>query len=90
MATSHRIILNWMDMLQKAVEEQQRIFIKRGALDYNKNKIAYLFLRLPADRIASVCVLHLIKSLFKSIQLLGDEDLDEHQERAMEKAAKSE
>lgn len=76
-------------MLQKAVEEQQRIFMKRGVLDYDKNKIGYLMLRLPADRIASVCVLYLIKLLFRSIHSLNPESLSDNIDRMMEKAAKT-
>jgi len=65
MATSHRYILKWIEVLQSSISEQQKIALKRGELD-NK-KIGYYLMTLPADAIASLCVTHLVKQLLKEL-----------------------
>ena len=38
--------------------------MKRGNLDPQKNKLGYHLIQLPSDKIAAVCVIHMMKHLF--------------------------
>lgn len=62
LATSHRYILSWIKTLEKAISEQQAISVKRGNMD--QSRIGYYLMSLPSDQIATICVVHLIRSLF--------------------------
>lgn len=75
-ATSHRYILEWMRLLEQAIIEQQKIATKRGTLDHTK--IGYYLMAMPGDQIATICVLHLVRHLFKEFV----EDLHKDSERA--------
>lgn len=78
LAVSHRYILSWMRLLETSIAEQQKIFIKRASLDPNKSKIGYYLVQMPSDKIASLCVLHLMNHLFRQfiqdISYLDDPD----------------
>lgn len=65
LSVSHRYIISWMKLLEDAISEQQKIFIQRGNLDPQKSKIGYYLIQMPSDKIASLCVLHLMKHLFR-------------------------
>lgn len=65
LSVSHRYIISWMKLLEDAISEQQKIFIQRGNLDPQKSKIGYYLIQMPSDKIASICVLHLMKHLFR-------------------------
>lgn len=54
-----------MRKLEAAVTEQQKIFIKRGNLDPKKQKLGQYLIQMPSDKIAAICVMHLMKHLFK-------------------------
>ena len=54
-----------MKLLEDAIAEQQKIFIQRGNLDPQKSKIGYYLIQMPSEKIASLCVLHLMKHLFR-------------------------
>ena len=51
--------------MEAAVTEQQKIFIKRGNLDPKKQKLGQYLIQMPSDKIAAICVMHLMKHLFK-------------------------
>lgn len=73
LASSHRIVLHWLKSIQNAVQEQQRIFLRRSSLDNEKGKPSFYILQMPSDKIASICVMHLMKTLFRQfIRDLGD------------------
>ncbi len=74
-ATSHRYILQWMRLLETAIVEQQKIATKRGSMD--PTKIGYYIMSMPSDQIATLCVLHLVRHLFKEFV----EDLHKDSER---------
>ena len=65
--------------MEASIQEQQKIFIKRGNLDPSKSKIGYYLIQMPSEKIASLCVLHLMKHLFNQfihdIRNLDDENL---------------
>ena len=65
LSVSHRYIISWMKLLEDAISEQQKIFMQRGNLDPQKSKIGYYLIQMPSDKIASLCVLHLMKHLFR-------------------------
>jgi DNA polymerase III delta prime subunit len=52
-----------MRTLDTAIAEQQKIASKRGSLDHNK--IGYYLMSMPSETIATLCVLHLMRHLFK-------------------------
>jgi len=64
LATSHRYIIGWMRTMERAITEQQKIFVKRGNLDAHKSQVGYYLLQMPSDKIAALSVMHLIKLLF--------------------------
>jgi hypothetical protein len=64
LATSHRYILAWTRLLERAITEQQKIFVKRGNLDPARSKLGYHLVQMPSDKIAALCVVHLMKHLF--------------------------
>mmetsp|Transcript_41821 Transcript_41821/g.63938 ORF Transcript_41821/g.63938 Transcript_41821/m.63938 type:complete len:169 (+) Transcript_41821:1103-1609(+) len=64
LASSHRYIIGWMRSMERAITEQQKIFIKRGGLDSQKSKMGYYFIQMPSDKMAAICVMHLMKLLF--------------------------
>lgn len=64
LATSHRYIIGWTRTLERAITEQQRIFVKRGNLDPSRSKLGYHLVQMPSDKIAALCVIHLMKHLF--------------------------
>lgn len=64
LAASHRVIVHWMNCLESAISEQQRISLRKHNLGTN-NPALYL-LQLPSEKISSLCVIHLMKTLFKS------------------------
>lgn len=73
LAASHRLVLHWMKCIENAVQEQQRIFLRKSNLETEKGKPSYYILLMPADKIASICSLHLMKTLFRQfIRDLGD------------------
>jgi hypothetical protein len=67
-----------MKLLENSIAEQQKIFIKRGNLDPSKSKIGYYLIQMPSEKIASLCVLHLMKHLFKQfihdIRIVEDDE----------------
>jgi hypothetical protein len=65
LSVSHRYILSWMRLLESSITEQQKIFIKRANLDPEKSKIGFYLIQMPSEKVASLCVLHLMKHLFK-------------------------
>lgn len=71
--------MQWMKLLEGSIQEQQKIFIKRANLDPGKSKIGYYLIQMPSEKIASICVLHLMKHLFKQfildIRNFDDENL---------------
>ena len=72
LAASHRIVLYWLKSIQNAIQEQQRIFLRKNATD-GKNKASFYLIQMPSDKIASICVMHLMKTLFRQfIRDLGD------------------
>ena len=58
-----------MKLLEDAIAEQQKIFIQRGNLDPQKSKIGYYLIQMTSDKIASICVMHLMKHLFRQFIL---------------------
>jgi hypothetical protein len=54
-----------MRLLEGSIAEQQKIFIKRANLDPEKSKIGFYLIQMPSEKVASLCVLHLMKHLFK-------------------------
>ncbi len=52
-----------MKTLETAIAEQQKIATKRGNMD--SNKIGFYLMSLPSEQIATLCVLHLMRHLFK-------------------------
>ena len=65
LAASHRIVLHWLKSIENAVQEQQRIFLRKSNLETEKGKPSYYLLMMPSEKIASICVMHLMKSLFR-------------------------
>ena len=65
LATSHRYIIKWMKTIESAVVEQQKIFVKRGNVDPLKNQLGFLLIQLPPEKISALCIMHLVKHLFK-------------------------
>jgi len=61
LAASHRYILQWVRSLEVAISEQQKIFMQRANLD--TNKLGYYLISLPSEKIATMCVMHLMKVL---------------------------
>lgn len=51
-----------MRTLETTISEQQKINMKRGSID--SKKIGYYLMALPADQIATLCILHLMRHLF--------------------------
>jgi len=66
LAISHRYILKWMRNLDTAIAEQQSIAMKKDQLDPRRNPVGYFLVQLSSDKIATLCVLHLMKHLFQS------------------------
>lgn len=64
-----------MRLLETAIVEQQKIATKRGSMD--PTKIGYYIMSMPSDQIATLCVLHLVRHLFKEFV----EDLHKDSER---------
>ena len=54
LAASHRIVLHWLKAIESAVQEQQRIFLRKSNLENKKGKPSYYILQLPSDKIASI------------------------------------
>ena len=77
LATSHRYILSWIKAMESSITEQQKIYVKRGNLDPQKNKLGYYLIQMPSDKIAAVCVIHMMKHLFsqfvKDVKTFDDE-----------------
>lgn len=48
-------------MLETAIAEQQRIFMKQGSLD--TNKVGFYVMAMPSDELASLCVIHMMRHL---------------------------
>ena len=61
LSASHRNILKWTKVLENALAEQQRIYLKQGSLD--QNKIGYYILAMKSDELASLCVVHIMRHL---------------------------
>jgi hypothetical protein len=53
-----------MRTLETVITEQQKIFVKRGNIDPSKSKLGYYLIQMPSEKIAAVCVMHLMKHLF--------------------------
>ena len=64
LAVSHRYIIGWTKTLEAAITEQQKIFVKRGSLDPSRSKLGYHLVQMPSDKMAAMCVIHLMKHLF--------------------------
>ena len=80
LAASHRIVLHWLKAIQNAIQEQQRIFLRKSNLEIKKGKPSFFLLQMPSDKIASICVMHLMKTLFRQfIRDLGDSSKEESQ-----------
>jgi DNA-directed RNA polymerase len=58
------------------IQEQQRIFLRKSNLETEKGKPNFYLLQLPSDKIASICVMHLMKTLFR--QFIRDQSDDSH------------
>ena len=57
------------------IAEQQKIFLKRGNLDPQKSKVGFYLIQMPSEKIATLCVLHLVKHLFSQfIRDIRNED----------------
>jgi hypothetical protein len=68
-----------MKLLEQSISEQQQIFIQRGNLDPQKSKIGYYLIQMPSEKIASICVLHLMKHLFRQfIHDIRNYEEDDH------------
>jgi len=63
-------MINWIKTIEAAVTEQQRIIVKRGSLDPKKDKLSFLLIQMPSDKMAALCIMHLMKHLLK--QFLDD------------------
>lgn len=61
LASSHRNILKWTKVLEAAISEQQRIFLKQGSMD--QKKIGFYIMAMPSDELASLCVIHIMRHL---------------------------
>ena len=48
--------------MEAAITEQQKIFVKRSG-NMDANKVGFYLISMPADKIATVCVMHLMKVL---------------------------
>jgi hypothetical protein len=70
LAASHRIVLYWLKSIQNSIQEQQRIFLRKSNLETEKGKPSFFLLQMPSDKIASICVMHLMKTLFR--QFIND------------------
>lgn len=55
-----------MKTLERAINEQQKIFLKRGNIEAQTSKVGNHLVQLPSDKISAICVLHLMKELFKT------------------------
>lgn len=78
LAASHRIVLHWLKSIENAVHEQQRIYLRKSNLEADKGKPSFFILQMPSEKIASICVMHLMKTLFKQfIRDLSDPEKPE-------------
>jgi hypothetical protein len=50
--------------MENALNEQQRMFIKQGSLD--TKKIGFYIMALPADELANLCVIHIMRFLLNN------------------------
>ena len=66
LASSHRVILHWMSSLETVIAEQQRIALRKGNLSSDMSKPGFLILQMPSEKIASLCVMNLMKNLFST------------------------
>jgi hypothetical protein len=64
-----------MKTLESSISEQQKIFMKRGSLD--NTKYGYYIMAMPSEQIATICVLHLMRHLFKEFV----SDIHQHAEQ---------
>ena len=64
LATSHRYMINWIKTIEAAITEQQRIIVKRGNVDPKKDKLSFLLIQMRSDKMAALCIMHLMKRLF--------------------------
>lgn len=64
LATSHRYMINWIKTIESAITEQQRIIVKRGSVDPKKDRLSFLLIQMPSDKMAALCIMHLMKHLF--------------------------
>ena len=64
LAASHRVLIHWMGSLEAAISEQQRISLRKSKI--GKHNPNLYMLQMPADKISTICVIHLMKTLFKS------------------------
>ena len=72
LASSHRNILKWTKTMESALAEQQRIFIKQSLLD--TKKIGFYIMACPADELASLSVIHIMRFLLNSFINAKDEE----------------
>ena len=72
-----------MRSLEGAINEQQKIFVKRGNIDVNRNKVGFNLIQLPSEKVAALCVMHLMKHLlsqFVKDTRLYEEEYSMHSE----------
>lgn len=50
--------------MEYALSEQQRMFIKQGSLD--TKKIGFYVMAVPADELANLCVIHIMRFLLNN------------------------
>lgn len=64
LATSHRYMISWIKTMEASITEQQRIVVKRGNVDPRKDRLSFLLIQMPSDKMAALCIMHLMKHLF--------------------------
>ena len=75
LASAHRNILNWTKVLELAIAEQQRIFMKQGSLD--TNKVGFYVMAIPSDELASLCVIHMMRHLLSEFLQNTNKDAEQ-------------
>lgn len=65
--------------MEYALAEQQRMFIKQSTLD--TKKIGFYIMAVPADELASLCVIHIMRYLLNNF-VKGDRDRGEKDKSA--------
>jgi hypothetical protein len=65
LSASHRHILTWVESMTHAINEQQKIFVKRSG-NIDQGKVGYYLISMPSEQIAQICTMHLMKILIQS------------------------